>query len=400
MPDAPHHTPRPEHSADRSELAGLRVALAHDWVCGLRGGELVLDAIVRTLAAEGAACSALYTMFHDGRPLTPAIDALPVRVSSVGRLPMASSRLRRWCMPLYPSAVRALSRTLARDHNRSPFDLLISTSSAAIKSLRAPAGVAHLCYCHAPARWAWSLREGYADRSGLTGTLRAAGLALARTPFCSWDARTAGRVDAFLANSAHTAERVRSCYGREAEVLFPPVRTDLFTPDPRVHREAFWLLAGAIEPYKRADLSVRAAHAAGVELRIVGTGSAAASVKALAESLPGARVSMLGRVSEAALLDLFRRARLLVFPQIEDFGITAVEAQAAGCPVVARAAGGALDTVIDGETGSLFDEPTPEALRRAAERCPAGGRACVDNAARFGEAAFSAGLLRAVSRLV
>lgn len=367
-----------------------RIALAHDWLCGFRGGEAVLDRIAGVAGALGEV-EALYTMFDDGRPLAPSIDRLRREPSFLSRGPAGA---RRWLLPLYPAAVDSLSRRLARRHRATPIDLLLSTSSAAIKGMRAPPGIPHLCYCHAPARYIWTIADEYGAGGGPADALRRAGLRAARRGFRRWDRRTAANVTRFLANSRYTAERILACFGRESEVVHPPARTGFFTPDSGVEREDFWLLASALEPYKRVDLAIEAASLAGARLVIVGTGSMEAPLRAR----PGG-AEVLGRVSDEKLRDLYRRARLLVFPQIEDFGITAVEAQACGCPVVARGVGGALDTVIEGTTGSFFADATPAAIVSAAKRCPSGGTECVARAEGFSEPVFDRAIERQI-RLV
>lgn len=356
----------------------LRVAIAHDWLCGYRGGEAVLDRIVRVVAREHE-IAGLFVMFDDRGGLTPAVDALPKHVAMLGRLPLASTRLRRWLLPLYPWAVADLSRRLTREHAENPIDVLISTSSAAVKGLRPPPGVPHVCYIHSPARYVWSQGAEYA------GGLRGLGLGLYREHFKRWDRATAANVTTFIANSTHTAAEVRRCYGREARVIFPPVRMEFFTPPRTPKRESFWLVVSALEPYKRVDAAIAAAKVAGAELLIAGTGSQRARL----EQLAGRNVRFLGRVRDEDLRDLYRRARLLVFPQVEDFGIVAAEALACGLPVVARRAGGAMDIVIDGVTGAFFDTPTAAGIVAAAERCPADAdAACRAGAMRFREERF------------
>lgn len=360
----------------------LRLALAHDWLCGLRGGEYVLDAIARIAAAK-ALPMRLYVMFDDRQPLTPSIDALQKTSSFLNRLPGGSGRARRWLLPMYPCAVRQLSRRLARDHSREKIDLLVSTSSAAIKGLQPPPGVPHVCYCHSPARYLWSQMREYAESSALQGL----GLAIAGPWLRWWDTKTAANVTKFVANSTHTAREIRRCYGRDAEVIHPPVRTDYFTPDSTVPREDYWLVVSALEPYKRVDLAIRAARLAGARLVVIGDGT----LRTQLEHEAGTGAEFRGRVSDEALRNAYRRARLLVFPQIEDFGIIAVEAQACGCPVVARRAGGAIDIVREDETGTLFDEPSAEAIVAAAKRADGiSPAACRANAERFGSSRFAA----------
>ncbi len=358
-----------------------RIAIAHDWLVGMRGGERVLDRVCRVASRVGEV-TAIYTMFDDGRPLSDAIDGRRKIVAPLGTSQRVN-RARRWLLPVYPMMVRSLSAAVRHHHLReAPIDLLVSTHSAAIKALRAPPGVAHLCYCHSPARYLWSQGAEYAEGS----VLRRAGLGLAGPALRRWDRRTASRVTKFLANSTHIASEIERVYQREAEVLHPPARTDHFTPDSGVEREDFWLFVGAIEPYKRLDLAIVGAKRAGARLVVVGDGSEAASLRASLDASD--RVEWRGRVDDEELRRLYRSARLLIFPQIEDFGIIPVEAQACGTPVVARRAGGALDTVIEGETGAFFDEPNAESIAQAAARCPAPGEACRQNAERFNEARF------------
>ncbi|MCB9845224.1 MAG: glycosyltransferase [Phycisphaeraceae bacterium] len=365
----------------------LRIALAHDWLVALRGGERVLDAIAETVAADHR-ISALYVMFDAHTASTPEVDLLRREVSRLGRLPGAN-RARRWLLPVYPLAVRDLSRRLARDHAQEPIDLLISSSSSAIKALRAPDGVPHLCYCHAPARYLWA-RPDETSAAQPASLLRRAGLRLAGPSLRSWDRSTAPRVDRFIANSRHTAAEIRRAYERDASVVPPPARLDFFTPDPATPRRDFWLVVSALEPYKRVDLAIRAAEYAGARLTVVGSGSHRRTIERLASG----RAELLGQVDDTRLRELYRAARCLVFPQVEDFGIVAVEALACGCPVVARARGGALDILTDGVTGRLFKQADPESIARAAAEIPRDcERACRESAERFSMAAFSAAML-------
>ncbi len=360
-----------------------RVALAHDWLVGLRGGEYVLDRLARLFGP-----TPLYTLVDNERFLTDAIARCHVVTSPLQKLPGARGALRRHYLPLMPWAVGRI--------RVKPCDLLISTSSAVMKSIIPPPGVPHLCYCHSPARYLWEQAEDYAAGAG--GRVRAAGLRLFGDRLRSWDRATAHRVTHFIANSAHTAERIRRCYDREAEVVHPPVRTEFFTPDPAVEREPWVLVVAALEPYKRTDLVVEAANRAGFPLRIVGDGSQARALRAQA----GETVEMLGRVSDSRLRDLYRRARALVFPQVEDFGIVAVEAQAAGCPVVACDEGGARETVT-AETGRFIAERTPEAIAAAVAAIEPDSfepEACRANAERFSEAAFDEAIVTRVERML
>jgi glycosyltransferase involved in cell wall biosynthesis len=337
----------------------------------MRGGEWVLDRLARLFGP-----TSLYTLVDDRRPMTDAIRACRVTTSPLQQMPGAAGRLRRWYLPLMPWAVSQL--------RVRPCELLISTSSAVMKSIHPPRGVPHLCYCHSPARYIWEQTSDYAR--GAMGALRIAGLRAVRRQFQKWDRATAARVTKFLANSRHTAARIRRCYGREAEVVYPPVRTELFTIDPGVGREDWYLFVGALEPYKRADLVVAAAERAKLLLKIAGGGSQLDALRMVA----GPTVTLLGRVSDQALLDLYRRAKALIFPQIEDFGIIAAEAQSAGCPVIALACGGAAE-IVGPDTGVLFESQSVDGLLGAVEAFEAksfDSAACRSNALRFREEVF------------
>ncbi len=385
-----------------------RIALAHDWLCGYRGGEAVLEQLAQ-LVESHAEPAGLFTMFDDARPLTPTIDRWRVRglihASAINRVPMAARRLRRWLMPAYPLAIEDLSSRLAREHKRSPIDLLISTSSSAVKGLRAPPGVAHLCYCFSPARYVWAKPDEFEDRS-MKGLLRSGGLRLLASGFREWDRETASNVDHFVAISSVVRQRIREAFQRESAIVFPPERIGAFcqgqVAGAEVARGSHWLVAGALEPYKRVDLAIRAAVLAGARLVVVGAGSQERVLRRLAAEARtpdghAADIEFAGRVGDEALRECYRRAGLLIFPQEEDFGIVAVEALACGLPVLARRAGGALDIIDDGVTGVFFDEPDPQAIVHAAGRAPRPTRAtreaCIASAKRFSESRFKMEML-------
>ncbi|MCH2132286.1 MAG: glycosyltransferase [Phycisphaerales bacterium] len=362
---------------------GLDVVLVHDWLVGVRGAERVLDRFARTYGPTD-----LYALVHDGRPLTPAIDACHFHVSPLQRLPGAAGRLRRWYLPVIP-------RMIERLRIRS-CDLVLSDSSSVAKSIRPPEGVPHLCYCHSPARYIWEQTEDYA--TGSMGRLRVAGLRTVRRRFQDWDRRTASRVDRFLANSQHIAQRIERCWDREATVVYPPVRTSLFTPDSAVDREDWFLVVGALEPYKRTDLAIEAAVQGGHHLKVVGTGT---QLESLQRSAPPG-IEFLGRVPDEELIALYRRARALIFPQEEDFGIVAVEAQACGCPIIALARGGALEIVRD-DTGLFVEDQRAEAFDAAmneSTRWSISSTSCRTNAERFSCEVFDQAIALEVATLV
>lgn len=329
-----------------------RVALVHDWLTGMRGGEKVLEAI-----AELFPGAPIYTLFHFPGSVSAAIESHPIVPSFLNRAP-GIRRFYRHYLPLFPAAIE--------DFDLSGFDLIVSSSHCVAKGVIPPPGAVHLCYCHTPMRYAWDQEHAYFPRrTGPVARLR--GLALSRLR--TWDAAAAPRVDSFVANSSFVAERISRYYGREAEVLAPPVDLDFFTPGPAAPASRPYALAvSALAPYKRLDIAIAACARSGLPLRIVGDGPERESLDRLAATY-GPKVEFLGRVAGEELRDLYRGATFFVQPGIEDFGIAAVEALACGTAVVAAGRGGILDIVEDGRDGLLY-EPiggTPEQIGRMSE---------------------------------
>ncbi len=309
-----------------------RVALVHDWLTGMRGGEKVLEQI----AAEFPGAP-IHTLFHFPGRISPALEAHPIRTSFLQRAPGITRHYRHY-LPLFPAAIEAF--------DLSGFDLVVSTSHCVAKGVIPGPGAYHLCYCHTPMRYAWDQEHTYFPRrTGAVARLRGLILSWLRV----WDVASAPRVDRFVANSTFVARRIRRFYGREAAVLAPPVAIDRFTPPGETPRRDFALVVAALAPYKRVEVAIAACAKLGLPLRIVGTGPERERLDRLA----GAGTTFLGQVSEEELRELYRHALCLVQPQIEDFGIAPVEALACGTPVVARGEGGVLDIVTDGVHGLL-----------------------------------------------
>lgn len=330
------------------EWADLNVALAHDWLTGMRGGERVLE-----LLCEGFPGAPIHTLIHDPSRISPVINRHPVHTSPLQRIPGAA-RYYRYGLPLHPWAIRRF--------RPAPADLLLSTSHCVAKGLPRPPGARHLCYCFTPMRYAWTFYEEYFGANPVKKALLQPVLRRLR----AWDRAHSAEVDRFVAISRHVRERIRSFYDRDADVVYPPVDTDRCTPDAGGH-DGFDLIVSALVPYKRVDLAIAAYNESRYPLVVVGTGTGFAALREQA----GPHITLLGWKSDADIVALYRRCRLLVFPGEEDFGIVPVEAQACGKPVVAYGRGGATETVVDGETGVFFHEQTPAALLAAVERCAA-----------------------------
>jgi glycosyltransferase involved in cell wall biosynthesis len=326
-------------------LGGARVALVHDWLTGMRGGEKVLESICRVFPTAD-----LFTLVHVPGSVSSLIEGRRIHTSAIQRLPDPARWYRQY-LPLFPSAIEWF------DLDR--IDLVVSTSHCAAKSIVKPGRALHVCYCHTPMRYVWDQFEAYfgPDRLGRapSAVARRVAASLAR-----WDRDTAPRVDRFVANSQHVAGRIARYYNRRASVVHGPVDTEFFSAgaDPP---EDWFLVVSALVPYKRIELAVRAAALVGAKLKIVGTGPDRARLEALA----GPHVEFLGSVDNDALRHLYRHARALILSGEEDFGISPVESLACGRPVVALARGGACETIEDGITGALVADPSPEAFAAA-----------------------------------
>ncbi|MDP1569020.1 MAG: glycosyltransferase [Vicinamibacterales bacterium] len=357
----------------------MRVALIHDWLTGMRGGEKALEDLC-ALFPEAE----LFTLVHRPGSTSALIEGRPVHRSPIQALPLSLSHYRHY-LPLFPTAVEFF------DLDR--FDLVVSCSHCVAKSVVVPPRARHLCYCLTPMRYAWDQFDAYfgPDRVGAVGSalLRPVLGHLAR-----WDRATAGRVHRYLAISQYVARRIRLYYNRESTVVYPPVDTEFYTPADTAAGATppgtgGYLVVSALVPYKRIDLAIGAAHRAGVPLTIVGDGPERPRLEALATGVPG--ITFTGRLPDVDLRARYQAATALLFPGEEDFGIVPLEAQAMGCPVVALGRGGALETVVDGETGLLFDAPTEPAMAEALTRATtvAWDRARIRaHAERFGRTRF------------
>jgi glycosyltransferase involved in cell wall biosynthesis len=318
----------------------MKVALVHDWITGMRGGERCLEAFVRMYPEAD-----IFTLIHVPGATSPLIDARVKATSFLNRIP-GIRRIYRALLPLFPLAIRSL--------DLSGYDLVISLSHAAAKNARVPAGVPHICYCFTPMRYIWDQASAY-FRGPVMFFLQPVLFYLRW-----WDTRGAKGVSEFVGISSFVAARIRKFYGRRASVIAPPVRMeteinrDLSVEERHffeAHPEPFFLCAGALVPYKRIDVAVRAFNELGLPLWIAGKGPELDALKGQA----GDSIRFLGHVSEGFLWECYRRCRALVFPGIEDFGIVPIECLASGRPVIAIQAGGVAESVPGVVTGEKWD---------------------------------------------
>ncbi|MCX6551235.1 MAG: glycosyltransferase [Acidobacteria bacterium] len=326
----------------------MKTAIVHDWLTGMRGGEKALEAICDVFPAAD-----LFTLLHVRGSVSARIERHRITTSFIQYLPNASRWYRHY-LPLFPMAVEQF--------DLGGYDLVVSISHCAVKSIVHGPGTRHLCYCLTPMRYAWDQFDAYfgRDRVGRAGAalLRPVLAGLAR-----WDAATAHRVDEFVAISQYVAGRVARYYNRSAAVVYPPVDTEFFCPDGSAPG-ARALVVSALVPYKRIDLAIEACAAAHVPLSVIGDGPELARL----ERMAGADVTFLGWVSDERIRAEYRRAGVVLLPGVEDFGIVPLEAQACGRPVVALGIGGACETVVEGVTGRLVTDGTSAAFGDAVRR--------------------------------
>jgi glycosyltransferase involved in cell wall biosynthesis len=330
----------------------MRVALVHDWLTGMRGGEQVLEVMLDLFPDAD-----IHTLLHVPGSVSERIESRPIHSSFVQRLPRATDKYR-WYLPLFPWAIEQL--------DLSGYDLVISSSHCAAKAAVTEPGTPHLCYCHTPMRYAWDQFDNYFS-APRNGPVAFAAISASMVWLRRWDAATAGRVDAFAANSAWVASRIEKYYGRTATVVPPPVDTDFYVPGDRAEPDDYYLVVAALSPYKRNEVVVEAFNRLRRRLVVVGTGPDADRLGALA----GPTVEMRGRVDADELRALYQGCRGVVLAAVEDAGIVPLEAMACGRPALVLARGGAREAIEEGTTGILIREQTPAEVAAAIDRAEA-----------------------------
>lgn len=356
-----------------------RVAIIHYWLVGMRGGERVLERLIRLYPDAD-----IFTHVYVPEAMSELIRARPVHTTFIQRLPGAVRHYQKY-LPLMPMALEEL--------DLRGYDLVISSESGPAKGVIAPPDALHLCYCHSPMRYLWDHYHGYRASAGRLSRL------VMPTLFHrlrAWDVTSAARVDSIVANSHFIQRRIQRAWGRESTVVFPPVSVAEFSPLRDVSDSYLWV--GQMTSYKRADLALDAFNRLGLPLLMVGDGEMAAELQRRA----GSNISFRPRLSFAELKHAYANCRALIFTAEEDFGIVPVEANASGRPVIAFGSGGITDSIVPDETGLFFAEQTVDALIDAVARFEGwlphfSPDAAVANAARFAPERFDEGIVQAVA---
>jgi glycosyltransferase involved in cell wall biosynthesis len=324
----------------------VKIAIVHDYLNQAGGAERVVGTLHTMFPG-----APIYTTILDRSSLWDVLRDADIRTSWMQKLPLLKRHFKAYLL-FYPDAIERF--------DLREYDLVISSSSAFGKAAKTRPGALHICYCHTPMRFVWDY-ERYMEREQYGSPLRAILVPVLRR-FRTWDVKTANRPDLYVANSTVVADRIRRFYGRESIIVPPPVAVQRFTPVSTV--EDFYLIVSRLNPYKRVDLVVKAFNDLGRKLVIIGDGPD----RAVLEKMSRPNITFLGRLPDPEVANYYARCKALLFPGDEDFGIVPLEANAAGRPVIAFKAGGALDTVQDGKTGIFFSELTPESLCTAVLR--------------------------------
>lgn len=369
-PDTISPTPASAATAIRQRLARLPVAVVHDWLLGMRGGEWVLNSLLKILPT-----AQVHTLFYHPETIEGSINRRAIHPCVLNSLP-AVRYYYRWLLPWLPKAIEAMPI----DPDRR---IVLATSHCVAHGVKAPPGAVHINYYFSPMRYLYDQQSLYRQPGGLAALgLRAWSGRLGR-----WDVEAAGRADHIWAISQFVARRVEQAYGRRPRVIYPPVRTHRYVPPTAPRRSTEYLLVSAMVPYKRIGLAIACANKLNLPLRVVGSGPLLGAMRRMA----GPSVRVVGPVSEKGLIELYQTRRGLIYSAEEDFGIVPIEAMACGMPVLALRAGGLKETNLEGRTGEFFDTPTVDCLAAALERFEPekyDSAVCRARAEEFGEERF------------
>ena len=350
----------------------MKVALVHYWLVTMRGGEKVLETLCKMFPEAD-----IYTNVYNPDAVSDIIRSHKVYTTKINKYPMARKLYQKY-MPFMPKALMELDLT--------GYDLIISSESGPAKGVCPDPDAFHICYCHTPMRYLWDMYHEYFKKSNPLVKFfmkkMIPGLRL-------WDISSSNLVDYFVANSHYVASRIGRYYKRTAEVIYPPCAIEKYVDNPR-NPQDFYLFFGQLVGYKRADIAIEACIKSGRKIVVIGDGKS----KKAAEYTKSGLVTFTGRVSDQAIADYLSKSKALLFPGIEDFGIIPVEANAAGCPVLAYKKGGALDSIKENVTGMFFEEQNADSLIECMDRFEKNPDAFNDRAAftrhvqQFSEAEF------------
>ncbi|MCP4264441.1 MAG: glycosyltransferase family 4 protein [Candidatus Brocadiaceae bacterium] len=338
----------------------MKVALVHDWLTGMRGGEKVLEVFCELFPDAH-----LYTLLHKKGSLSNTIESMDIRTSFIQKLPLIKKKYRH-LLPIFPTAIERF--------DLQEYDLVLSSSHCVAKGVTTGDNTLHICYCFTPMRYIWDLYNLYFDKERANMITRFA-TSLVLDYLRKWDVTSSKRVDKFVAISNYIAERIKKNYGRGSDLIYPPVDCSYFKPG--LTNENFYLMVSPLAPNKRVDLAIEAFNIIGLPLVIIGSGQEEKKLKRMA----GKKIKLMGWQSDEIVREHYANCKALIFPGVEDFGIVPLEAQACGKPVIAYGKGGALETIVpldnnelniknkNGQsmnaTGLFFFEQTPESLAQA-----------------------------------
>jgi len=338
----------------------MKVALVHDWLTGMRGGEKVLEVFCELFPDAH-----LYTLLHNRGSLSNTIEDMDIRTSFIQKLPLIKKKYRH-LLPIFPTAIERF--------DLREYDLVLSSSHCVAKGVKTGAGTLHICYCFTPMRYIWDLYNLYfgKERAGMFTRLATS---LVLNYLRKWDVASCNQVNKFVAISRYIAERIGKNYGRDSDLIYPPVDCSYF--QPKQTNDGFYLMVSPLAPNKRVDLAVEAFNTIGLPLIVIGSGQEEKKL----ENMAGKNIKLMGWQSDEVVREHYVNCKALIFPGVEDFGIVPLEAQACGKPVIAFGEGGALETIIPldkkaenrteqlvNATGLFFYEQTAESLANAVAR--------------------------------
>lgn len=366
----------------------MKTAIIHYWLVNMRGGEKMLEALLEMYPDAD-----IYTHVYNPKAVSALINGKRIFTSRINKLPFAK-KLYPLYMPLMPSALL--------DFNLQDYELVISSEAGPAKGVVPNPEAFHICYCHSPMRYLWDMYHEYFRNTNFFVRFFMKWLI---PKLRLWDVTSANLVDRFVTNSSYVAKRIRRIYNREAEVVFGPALTEKFTNNKRNVKD-YYLFFGEIRGYKRADIAIEACVKSGRKLIVAGSGAASSGAKKreIRKYQKTGLVSFLGRVTDEEAAELYSGARALLYPGIEDLGLIPIEANAAGCPVIAYRKGGAVETVLENVTGVFFNEQTPKSLIEAMDNFEKiesnfnDRRLFTEHVQKFSKTAFKARLQKVIDK--